>query len=82
MRNLETCTLAIAMLSIFDPRELGLEEWATFSPRDVATFANVEATAERVANECLSKYSPLNGTEGGTTRVGFASDMGFGSVGT
>ncbi|KAL8968618.1 MAG: hypothetical protein Q9197_004788, partial [Variospora fuerteventurae] len=69
------------MLDFFDPRDLGLESWATFSPRDIATFADVAAVALRVANSCLSKYSPSTVTGDSITPVGFTSDLGFGSVG-
>lgn len=71
------------MLDFFDPRDLGLESWTTFSPRDIATFADVAAVALRVANACLSKYSPTPSTVTGDNimPVGFRSDLGFGSAG-
>ncbi|KAL8758816.1 MAG: hypothetical protein Q9184_003811 [Pyrenodesmia sp. 2 TL-2023] len=74
--------MAIVMLDYFDPEELGLQSWAVFSPRDVASFVNVGNTALRVANECLDKFSQSNETgEAASTTLGFTSAMGYGSVG-
>ncbi len=73
--------MAIVMLSSFDPQELGLQSSAVFSPRDIASFGNVGASALRVANECLDKFSPFNNTGVARSTLGFASAMGFASTG-
>ncbi|KAL8907830.1 MAG: hypothetical protein Q9207_001153 [Kuettlingeria erythrocarpa] len=73
--------MAIVMLSSFDPKELGLESSAVFAPRDVASFGNVGASALRVANECLDKFSPFNNTGKAASTLGFTSAMGYASTG-
>lgn len=75
--------MVIAMLSIFDPRDLGLASEATFSPRDVATFAGVGTKAIKIADACLSRYSssPFKMTGDSAIPVGFTSDLGFASLG-
>lgn len=73
--------MAIVMLNFFDPKELGLQSWAVFAPRDVASFANAGATALRVANECLDKFSQSNETGEAASTLGFTSAMGYGSIG-
>jgi len=73
--------MAIVMLNYFDPRELGLQSGATFSPRDVSSLYDVGYSALSVANDCLSKVGQRNRTGGTSETVGFRSDMGWASQG-
>ncbi len=77
----ETCTLAIVMLSYFDPKELGLPSGAVFSPRDVSSFNDVGYSAVTVANDCLSRVLQRNRTGGMTGSLGFRSATGWASQG-
>lgn len=69
------------MLNFFDPIELGLQSWAIFSPRDVATFADAGVAAIRIADSCLSKFSQSNKTGDTVGDVGFTSQLGWASIG-
>ena len=79
-----TCTMAIVMLSAFQPGELpGVPPSRAFSPMDVASYNDVWNAVRQVMDNCISEYLAIDKTTPKIRgAINFRSQTGWGAFGT